>query len=218
MRRHLLLCSLLSCLLFTACSTATYTDATEQYTQSEETTSELTADTYDKDKQKGVDINVEVQRNGEMYRIIISPDFFGINEKEADIKNEVKSWGAKNIIIDPETRAVIVDMTEENYDKYLDGLRLKLERCIENIITDDEKYPSISDIKVNDKLNQFNVYCKKNIKTEKTISAIEIYMDSAAYQVFDGIPQKDATVDINYIDEETGDIIETLSTSQLVSR
>ena len=218
MRRHLLLYSLLSCLLFTACSTATYTDATEQYTQSQETTSELIADTYDKDQQKGVDINVRVQRNGGMYRLIISPDFFGINEKEADIKNEVKSWGAKNVIIDPETRAVIVDMTEENYDKYLDGLRLKLEKCMENIITDNEKYPSISDIKANEELNKFDVYCKKDIKTEKTISAIEIYMDSAAYQVFDGISQKDATVDINYIDEETGDIIEALSTAQLVGK
>ena len=53
---------------------------------------------------------------------------------------------------------------------------------------------------------------------EKTISAIELYLDSATYQVFKGVPQKDATVDINYIDEETGNIIETMNTSQLVSR
>ena len=48
-----------------------------------------------------------------MYRVIISPDFFGVNENEEDIKNEVKSWGGENIIIDPDTKAVIVDMSVE---------------------------------------------------------------------------------------------------------
>ena len=101
MRKHLLLGSLLACLLFTGCATATNTDVAEVHSQSQEATSELTTDTYDKDLKEGVDINVKVQRNGGMYRVIISPDFFGVNEKEEDIKNEVKSWGGENIIIIP---------------------------------------------------------------------------------------------------------------------
>ncbi len=206
MRKHLLLGSLLACLLFSGCATATNTDATQIHSQSEETSSELTTDTFGKDLKEGVDINVKVQRNGEMYRVIISPDFFGVNENEEDIKNEVKSWGGENIIIDPDTKAVIVDMSVEKYDEYVNSLKQKLEKCMETIKTD------------NDELNQFDIYCKKDIRMEKTISAIELYLDSATYQVFKGVPQKDATVDINYIDEETGNIIETMNTSQLVSR
>ena len=218
MRKHLLLGSLLACLLFTGCATATNTDVAEVHSQSQEATSELTTDTYGKDLKEGVDINVKVQRNGGMYRVIISADFFGVNEKEEDIKNEVKSWGGENIIIDPETKAVIVDMSVEKYDEYVNNLKLKLEKCMEDIKTDNKKYPSISDVKANDELNEFDIYCKKGIRMEKTISAIELYLDSATYQVFKGVPQKDATVDINYIDEETGDIIETMNTSQLVSK
>lgn len=218
MRKHLLLGSLLACVIFSGCSMATNTDVTQVYSQLEETSSELTTDTYGKDLKEGVDINVKVQRNGGMYRVIISPDFFGVNEKEEDIKNEVKSWGGENIIIDPETKAVIVDMSVEKYDQYVDNLKLKLEKCMENIKTDNKKYPSISDVKANDELNKFKIYCKKDIRMEKTISAIELYLDSATYQVFKGVPQKDATVDIDYIDEETGDIIETMNTSQLVSK
>ena len=97
---------MLACLLFSGCATATNTDATQIHSQSEETSSELTTDTFGKDLKEGVDINVKVQRNGEMYRVIISPDFFGVNENEEDIKNEVKSWGGENIIIDPDTKAV----------------------------------------------------------------------------------------------------------------
>ena len=201
MRKHLLLGSLLACLLFSGCATATNTDATQIHSQSEETSSELTTDTFGKDLKEGVDINVKVQRNGEMYRVIISPDFFG-----------------ENIIIDPDTKAVIVDMSVEKYDEYVNSLKQKLEKCMETIKTDNKKYPSISDVKANDELNQFDIYCKKDIRMEKTISAIELYLDSATYQVFKGVPQKDATVDINYIDEETGNIIETMNTSQLVSR
>ena len=100
----------------------------------------------------------------------------------------------------------------------MNSLKQKLEKCMETIKTDNKKYPSISDVKANDELNQFDIYCKKDIRMEKTISAIELYLDSATYQVFKGVPQKDATVDINYIDEETGNIIETMNTSQLVSR
>ena len=218
MRKHLLLGSLLACLLFSGCATATNTDATQIHSQSEETSSELTTDTFGKDLKEGVDINVKVQRNGEMYRVIISPDFFGVNENEEDIKNEVKSWGGENIIIDPDTKAVIVDMSVEKYDEYVNSLKQKLEKCMETIKTDNKKYPYISDVKANDELNQFDIYCKKDIRMEKTISAIELYLDSATYQVFKGVPQKDATVDINYIDEETGNIIETMNTSQLVSR
>ena len=218
MMKHVLLCSLVACLLFTGWATATNTDLAEGHSQSQEATSELTTDTYGKDLKEGVDINVKVQRNGGMYRVIISPDFFGVNEKEEDIKNEVKSWGGENIIIDPETKAVIVDMSVEKYDEYVNNLKLKLEKCMEDIKTDNKKYPSISDVKANDELNEFDIYCKKGIRMEKTISAIELYLDSATYQVFKGVPQKDATVDINYIDEETDDIIETMNTSQLVSK
>ena len=45
MRKHLLLGSLLACLLFSGCATATNTDATQIHSQSEETSSELTTDT-----------------------------------------------------------------------------------------------------------------------------------------------------------------------------
>lgn len=49
MRKHLLLGSLLACLLFTGCATATNTDVAEVHSQSQEATSELTTDTYGKD-------------------------------------------------------------------------------------------------------------------------------------------------------------------------
>ena len=62
MRKHLLLGSLLACLLFTGCATATNTDVAEVHSQSQEATSELTTDTYGKDLKEGVDINVKVQR------------------------------------------------------------------------------------------------------------------------------------------------------------
>lgn len=217
MRKHLILISLLSCLALSGCSTASNAD-TVNINHTEESSSIQEGTTEGAVENKGVDIDIKVERNGGMYRIVISPDFFGVNESDEDIKNEVKSWGAENVHIDPETKAVIVDMSWQNYEKYVNALGDKLKNCMEEIKTNKEKYPSISDVQSNDDLNEFNIFCKKDIKTEKTISAIELYMDSATYQVFSGIPRNQATVTVNYIDEETGDLIESLDTAQLVGK
>ena len=60
-------------------------------------------------------------------------------------------------------------MSVEKYDEYVNNLKLKLEKCMEDIKTDNKKYPSISDVKANDELNEFDIYCKKRHQNGKKL-------------------------------------------------
>jgi hypothetical protein len=224
------------CLLFTGCSSDSgkdlYTEnesvQTDYQEKSEVQTEETTIFDFDSLFEKatetttvdmsGVDMDVTVKRDdNEMISIVIAPDFFGTSDADS-IRKEVKSWGATDVMIDDSTKFVTCIMSDAAYENYISKLKEQVYKTMSDITDNKNKYPSISEINANDELTDFTVLCDSGITTEKAISAVELYLDSASYQVFSGINPQDASVNIVYKDKESGNVIDTIDTAQLVSK
>lgn len=166
----------------------------------------------------GVDIDVRVEKGDDsMISIVIAPDFFGAADAES-IKKEVKQWGATNVMIDAETKFVTAIMTDEAYTAYIAKLKEQVYNTMQHIIDDKEKYPSVFDISANDELTDFTVLCSGTITSEKAITAVDLYLDSAAYQVFSGVLPNNASVNITYIDKDTNKVIDVIDTNQITAK
>ena len=57
-----------------------------------------------------------------------------------------------------------------------------------------EKISILSDVKANNRIKSVLTFIAKN-KNGKNHFSSELYLDSATYQVFEVVPQKDATVE-----------------------
>lgn len=167
---------------------------------------------------KGVDIDARIVKEDNMIRMIISPEYFGINETEDAIKRQVRDWGANDISIDTQTGYVSALMSQSSYDAFVLSLRNQVIDTVNNIKADKEKYPSIVDIQYSGDLSRFEIRCFDTITYEKSIVALELYMVSASYQVLSGIPQEEAVVDIYFIDNATDEVLEIINTSDLVGK
>ncbi len=212
----LILCVLCGC---SAVETANIEDIdNSEFT--EETSAEYTESTTEElSSEKGVDIDARiVKEEDNMIRMIISPEYFGINETEDAIKQQVRDWGANDISIDTQTGYVSALMSQSSYDAFVLSLRNQVIDTVNRIKSDKEKYPSIVDIQYSGDLSRFEIRCSDTITYEKSIAALELYMVSASYQVLSGIPQEDATVDIYFIDNATDEVLEIINTSDLVGK
>ena len=152
-----------------------------------------------------------------MIKLVLAPDFFGVNQNDEDIKKEVRSWGARNVSIN-EDGFVSAYMSPEEYDEYVLKLKKKLEDTVDNIVKDKKKYPHVFSIEANETFTDFIVKCDPDIAAEKAITAFDIYVDSATYQVFSGISPKEARVNITYLNKDNGEVIDKIDTEQLVRK
>ncbi|MBQ7266714.1 MAG: hypothetical protein IJS61_11570 [Firmicutes bacterium] len=165
----------------------------------------------EREPKPGVDIDVNVERDGNMIKMLVSPEFFGINQGEDSIRAEVESWGGHSVNIN-DSGYVSAYMSVEEYESYIDKLKNKVNDTVKKIT---DKYDVIKDISFNDNCTDFTVLCDKKIGTEKAISAFDIYVDAAAYQVFSGKAASDAFVNITYIDKDSGETIDFIDSSQI---
>ncbi len=153
-----------------------------------------------------------------MIKMIISPEYFGVNEKKNAIKEQIKGWGAKNISIDEDTGYISALMSFNDYNEFVLSLRRNVILKADEIASDNEKYPSITDIKYSGDMSTFDVMCFSTIGSEKNTAALELYMVSASYQVLSGIPQEQLYVRIYFIDNSNGNLLDVMNTSDLIRK
>ncbi len=151
-----------------------------------------------------------------MIKMIISPEYFGVNEKESAIKEQVRKWGAKNINIDEDTGYISAIMSANDYYDFVVALRKSVVDKIDEIISDKTKYPSVVDIKYSGDMSCFDVRCIDNIDKEKRDIALELYMVSTSYQVLSGIPQELTYVSVLFTDSITGNVLGIIDTSEII--
>lgn len=149
-----------------------------------------------------------------MIKMIISPEYFGINENENAIKKQVRKWGAKNISIDEYTGYISAVMSANDYKDFVLSLRKNVEDTVDKIRCNKEKYTFIDDILCKGDFTGFVVMCRGNIDKRKFDAALELYMASTLYQVMCGIPPELAETEIFFRDADTGNLLDYINSSR----
>ncbi len=150
-----------------------------------------------------------------MIKMVISPEYFGNNDKINDIKTQLKSLGAYDINIDKESGFVTAIMTLDNYEEFVQGLRKRIENISENLVN---KYKNISSIEYNPDYTVFKIKADKLSKKDKNSIVFDLFTASVTYQVISGIPQTEASIRAEFYNNEDKlvDVMDTLKKERYV--
>lgn len=144
-----------------------------------------------------------------MVRIVITPEFFGVNEKRSSIKKQLNSWGAKSIAFNKDGMILAV-MTELQFEEFMKKLKAAVEGYISDII---KKYPCIGKITHDNSYTNFTVIGKKFTSKEMKSIAVEFDIAVASYQIFNGIPQDKTSVIVKFRKTRNGKDLNIIDTS-----
>lgn len=145
-----------------------------------------------------------------MVKFVISPEFFGINESRNKIKEQLGKWGVGEISF-TEDNFVIALMNETQFENFI----IKLKERIELYISDTVKKYNINSIEHDNEYINFTVFLDTINNDMKNI-ACELNMSAAIYQIFNGIPQDEATIIVKFKKTSTGELINIIDTSKLI--
>ncbi len=145
-----------------------------------------------------------------MIKMVISPEYFGNNDKKSDITAQLKRLGAYDINIDDVTGFVTAVMTLDNYEGFVESLKKRIEDNSERIKS---KYAVIDDITYNPDYTVFRVQGGALKKVERKSIAFDMLMTSATYQVISGIPQNEASVRVYFYDRN-GKLTDCIDTEE----
>ena len=144
-----------------------------------------------------------------MIKMVISPEYFGNNDKEKDIREQIKRLGAYGVTIDEETGFVSAFITQDKYDDFVFGLKKRVENIANSLV---DKYKGVLSVKYNSDYTVFDIVFSKLTKKERKDIVFDLQIASATYQVISGIPQNDASIKVNFYNNDNK-LVECINTA-----
>ncbi len=144
-----------------------------------------------------------------MIKMVISPEYFGNNDKEKDIREQIKRLGAYGVTIDEETGFVSAFITQDKYDDFVVGLKKRVENIANSLV---DKYKGVLSVKYNSDYTVFDIVFSKLTKKERKDIVFDLQIASATYQVISGIPQNDASIKVNFYNNDNK-LVECINTA-----
>lgn len=106
-------------------------------------------------------------------------------------------------------------MTEEAHKKLLSELKKRIDESIQEILTDKETYPSFSSITYNSDVTEFTICVDPGTyETLQSLVTMVFYLNGNIYQIFNAVPEDKIKTIVNFVDKDTGEIIESMDSSQ----
>ncbi len=203
---HLLLCAIVGISMISGCGG----QSTSTNTGSESNASSDTAD--------GSNESISVDKNILSVEITIPASMYGeegANEESLEIDKDAYPDLEYTINDDG---SVTYKMSKSTHQKFLDELKASLDEGFQEL-TDQESdsyVASFTEISYNDDLSVFNVIVDPEAYTSwDTLYALSLEIAGMYYQAFTGVDSDDLFVEVNFINETTNEIIDTINTDSL---
>lgn len=142
---------------------------------------------------------------------ITLPASFFEDQTEEEIQAAAKENNVKKCVIN-EDGTVTYTMTKKAHKELLDDLKAECDKSVQNLLEGEDKVASFVSIDYNDNLSKFDVYVDASIyATLDNMYALGFYIVGAYYQAFAGIDLDEVDVIVNFIDNETKEVLHTAS-------
>lgn len=161
--------------------------------------------------------NVKVDE-GLLHTKITVPSSFFEDTSEDEIKVAAEEEGFKSYKINSDG-SVTYTMSKKKHKEMISELSDTIDEYMDELVNGDEdsKVESFTNIEANDDYSEINIYVNKDSYTEwDSIYAMFFFIQSAYYQIFSGVSPDDIAIEVNYIDDVTGDIINSSSYSEWI--
>ncbi len=181
-----LIIGMLAC---TGCGSGTETEPEKQEEAREELPEESSS---------GLDGNIEVTKELPD-RDITVPEYLKENAEPAE---------------DPEETAVHLSGEEQAEEASLIADHIK--ESIDQVLTDKDYYPNITGISVNPECTEFNVtLSSREVSLYENVLPLSLCIVGDKFQLFQGKNEDELMTVVNYIDESTGEIFETINSNDI---
>lgn len=164
--------------------------------------------------------NIESQKSLFSVEVTIPAQFFENSESgtltQTDVDNTVDEMSFKDGFLN-EDGSVTYKMSKSQHEEFLKGYKESIDGTISDMLND-ENNESFVDITYNDSLTQFTI----SVDSEKfsmldMINAFAFYIEGTYYQLFNFVPIDDVDVQVDFVDKDTGEVIETARMSEMNS-
>lgn len=150
---------------------------------------------------------------------ITVPSSFFTELKEEDIKSSVAENGFQSYKINSDG-SVTYTMSKAKHKEFIDNFSKEIENAIGEMVKDggENSVESFLDIKHNKDFSVFDIMIDHDKYTLwDSMYVISFYMQGAFYQIFNGTPNDKIDVVVNFIDNKTGENIESGSYKEWTS-
>ena len=143
---------------------------------------------------------------------VTMPAAFFEDETPEEIQANAKEQGVISCTIN-EDGSVTYKMTKAKRREMLNGFKKAIDDTIQDFTSGGENAPSsYKSVSYNSKVTQFDVRVDRAAYENSFFDSLYVmsfYMLGGYYQIFDGVPEDQVNVIVNFIDDSTGEIIET---------
>lgn len=198
-----------SALILGACGEETTNTENDQEVNDNQ--EEVTKDTENDDT---TDETVEVDKKLINVEITLPASFLELEGDEEinidEMKEEAKENGIKDVELNNDG-SITYTMSKSKHRELLDEMQEGIEENIDEVVNS-EDFPSIKDIKVNKKYDAYEITVdKENYENSfDGFGVLGVAFSSMYYQLFEGVNPTDYEVIIDMIDEETGEVFDTI--------
>jgi len=141
--------------------------------------------------------------------------FEGSESTKEEIEADAKAKGIKNVTFNDDG-SVTYEMSKATHNQLLDDLKKGIDESIEEMLSDTEFTSSFESIKYNDNCSEFNVLVDGSKYNEwESLAALSFIFQGLFYQCLQGTDPDDARVIVNFVDKDTGKILNTADSSKM---
>lgn len=164
--------------------------------------------------------NVDSQKNLFSVEVTIPAQFYESSESgplsQDDVDKTVSELSFKSGKLNDDG-SVTYKMSKAQHEEFLKSYKDSVDSTISDMLND-ENNESLTDITYNDNLTQFTI----SVDGEKfsmldMFNALAFYIEGTYYQLFNFIPIDDVDVQVDFINKDTGEVIETARMSEMNS-
>jgi uncharacterized membrane protein len=148
--------------------------------------------------------------------VTLGASFFdGMTEEE--IESAANENGYSNCKVN-EDGSVTYTMTKAKRNEMLDEFKASIEETITGYLDGENEVASFIDIEYNEDFSQVDILVDATAYTMwDSLYALPFYMTGAYYQSFAGVPADEIDVVVNFIDNETKEVLDTASYQEYIS-
>lgn len=197
-------------LLFSLCACGGGGESSKQdiVVSNTEKPSETPKDASEKNDEGTKDAPITVDEGLLSVEITLPATFFE-NESADSIKAAAKEKGFSDCTVH-EDGSVTYKMSKAKHKEFVEETKASLEESMTELLKGDDAVASFAKIEHNDDFSEFNVYVKPDVYTVwDNMYFLVFYLSGAYYQAFAGEDSAEIDVVVNYINNTTGDVLET---------
>ena len=156
------------------------------------------------------DGGIEVDEGLLSVEVTLPASFFE-EETPEEIKAAAEENGFKECIVN-EDGSVTYKMSKAKHKEMLEEMKASMDESIDEMINGEDAVESFVKIEYKDEFSSFDVYVNPELYTEwDGLYVLAFYLSGAYYQAFDGKDVEKIDIVVNFINNDTNEIISTSS-------